>query len=129
MSIELCLLLWTVLFGLLQSIATGAAVMAQRGKAFSAGARDDQTEITGMPGRVIRAFKNFMETFTFFVVTVVAGTLLHRHNLQTEIGAHLYFWGRLAYWPLYVAGVPYVRSLAYAIATLGIVLGLIGIAT
>jgi uncharacterized MAPEG superfamily protein len=129
MSIELCLLLWTVLFGLLQSIATGAAVMAQRGSAFSAGARDDQTEITGMPGRVIRAFKNFMETFPFFVVTVVAGALLHRQNLQTEIGAQLYFWGRLAYWPLYVAGVPYVRSLAYAIATLGIVQGLIGIAT
>ena len=127
MTIEIRLLLWTVLFGLVQSVATGVAVMRQRGVTFTASARDDQRPITGAEGRVIRAFANFMETFPFFAVVVLAGALLHRHGTQTVIGAYLYFWGRIVYWPLYVGGVPYARSLCYAVATLGIVLVFVGI--
>ena len=127
MTIEIRLLLWTVLFGLVKSVATGVAVMRQRGVTFTASARDDQRPITGAEGRVIRAFANFMETFPFFAVVVLAGALLHRHGTQTVIGAYLYFWGRIVYWPLYVGGVPYARSLCYAVATLGIVLVFVGI--
>ncbi len=127
MTIELRLLLWTVLFGLVQSVATGVAVMRQRGVAFTASARDDQRPITGAEGRVIRAFANFMETFPFFAVVVLVGSLLNRHGTLTVVGAYLYFCGRLVYWPLYVGGVPYARSLCYAVATLGIVLVFVGI--
>jgi uncharacterized MAPEG superfamily protein len=59
---------------------------------------------------------------------VLAGQLLNRHSDLTVIGANLYFWGRIVYWPLYVAGVPMVRSVVWVVAILGIVLLLIGIA-
>jgi uncharacterized MAPEG superfamily protein len=38
------------------------------------------------------------------------------------VGARLYFWGRLAYVPLYAGGVPLIRSLVWNVATIGIVL-------
>ena len=59
---------------------------------------------------------------------VLVGQVLNRHSALTVIGANVYFWGRVAYWPLYVAGVPMVRSIVWGIATLGIVLLLIGVA-
>ena len=37
-------------------------------------------------------------------------------------GAHLWFWARLAYLPLYLAGVPVLRSLAWSFALAGLVM-------
>ncbi len=128
MTLEMKLLLWSVVFGLLQSLATGMAVTGQRGIAFGASARDDQQPIEGVGGRVIRAFANFKETYVFFVALVLAGQLLNRHSGQTLLGANLYFWGRIAYWPLYVAGVPFLRSLVWVVTVIGLVFMLVGIA-
>ena len=38
------------------------------------------------------------------------------------MGARLYLWGRVAYVPLYVAGIPLVCSLVWNVATVGIML-------
>ena len=54
-------------------------------------------------------------------------TPLNRHNALTHIGVQLYFWGRVAYLPLYAYGVPKARSAAWGVATLGIVLILIAL--
>lgn len=127
MTIELRLLIWSVLLGMAQCLATGLAVSATRGLSFSAGARDDQKPITGIGGRVIRAYANFRETYAFFVALVLAGAVLHRHSGVTVAGANLYFWGRLVYWPLYVAGIPFLRSLIWLVSILGLLLLFIGI--
>ena len=128
MTFEMKLLLWSVVIALLQCLATGMAVSSERGIEFSGSARDDQKPIGGMGGRVIRAFSNFKETYVLFVALVLAGQVLDRHSFLTLLGANLYFWGRVVYWPLYVAGVPKVRSLVWVVAMLGIVLLLIGVA-
>ena len=47
--------------------------------------------------------------------------------MKTAIGAHLYFWGRLIYVPLYAAGIPVVRTLVWVGATLGLVLVIAGL--
>ena len=128
MTFEMKLLLWSVVVGLLQCLATGMAVSSQRGTDFSSSARDDQKPIEGIGGRIIRAFTNFKETYVFFVALVLVGQVLNRHSALTVIGANLYFWGRVVYWPLYVAGVPMVRSLVWVVAVVGIVLMLVGVA-
>jgi uncharacterized MAPEG superfamily protein len=46
---------------------------------------------------------------------------------MTEWGAQLYLWGRVAYLALYAAGVFLLRSLAWNVATLGIVLVLLSL--
>lgn len=42
-------------------------------------------------------------------------------------GAQLYFWGRLIYVPLYAAGIPVARTVAFVVATIGIVLILVAL--
>ena len=39
----------------------------------------------------------------------------------TALGSQLFFWGRVAHLPLYALGVPYLRSLAWLVATAGLV--------
>jgi uncharacterized MAPEG superfamily protein len=126
-TIELSLLIWSVLIGLAQCLVTGFAVSSARGLQFSASARDDQRPIEGIGGRIIRAYANFKETYVFFVALVLAGAFLHRHSALTVLGANLYFWGRIVYWPLYVAGVPFIRSLVWAVSFAGLVLFLVAI--
>ena len=53
---------------------------------------------------------------------ILVAHLTDTHDALTEWGARLYFWARIAYVPLYAAGVPIVRSLVWNVATIGIVL-------
>jgi uncharacterized MAPEG superfamily protein len=74
-------------------------------------------------GRAPRpALRNFLETFPLFAAVVLAAHVSDIHNALTEWGARLYLLGRVAYVPLYVAGVPLVRSLVWNVATVGIML-------
>ena len=71
--------------------------------------------------------RNFLETFPLFAAAVLIAAVAGRHNWMTEWGAVLYFVARVAYVPLYAYGVRIVRSLAWTIATLGIILILVGL--
>ena len=46
--------------------------------------------------------------------------LAHRESAQTAIGAQIYLWARVAYLPVYVIGIPYLRTLVWAASLWGI---------
>jgi uncharacterized MAPEG superfamily protein len=48
--------------------------------------------------------------------------------LLTQVGAHLYFWARWAYLPLYILAVPQIRSLVWLISAIGLMLMFFGVA-
>src|SRR3954467_5920415 len=81
--------------------------------------------LAGTAGRLQRALHNFIESFALFAAAVLAAHAAGRHNALTRWGVQLYFWGRVAYLPLYAYGVPKVRSMAWGVAALGVVLILI----
>jgi uncharacterized MAPEG superfamily protein len=76
---------------------------------------------TGAAARAERAFRNFLETFPFFAAAVLGVVAAGRTGEATAFGVQLYLWARVLYVPLYLAGVPYVRSLAWAVAMAGLV--------
>jgi uncharacterized MAPEG superfamily protein len=122
MGIELQMLAWAVVLGLVQLAIAASLATGQRGLAWNAGPRDGTPlPLTGVAGRMDRSFNNFMETFPFFVAVVLAVVSLQRTDAHTALGAQMYFWGRVVYVPLYAAGIPYVRTLAWAVATFGLV--------
>lgn len=130
MPVEIRLLAFAILLGLVHVLVAAAAATRQRasGLAWAAGSRDQpMPQPTGVAARLDRASKNFLETFPFFAAAVVAAAALDRHNTWIVAGAHCYFWGRLVYLPLYAAGTPWVRSLAWGAAVVGIVLVTIGL--
>jgi uncharacterized MAPEG superfamily protein len=128
MTTELTLLTCSVFLGFAQIILASHAASAQRGYHWTAGPRDEPAPpLIGMPGRLERAARNYLETFPFFATAVVIASILDRLNWLTLLGAHLYFWGRLVYVALYVLGVPVLRSLAWNAATIGVFLILIAL--
>ena len=112
----------SVVLGIVQIIVASHAASLQRGYRWTASPRDEQAPpLRGVAGRLDRALRNFLETFPLFAAVVLAAQVLDAHNALTEWGARLYFWGRVAYVPLYVAGIPLIRSLVWNVATIGIV--------
>ena len=122
MTTELSLLAWSVVLGLVHAVATGQFTTLQHGMSYGLSPRDEQKPVTGIGARVQRAFANYMQTFPFFAAAVLIAHVAGRHSWLTVVGAQLYFWARLAYVPLYAAGIPVVRTVAFLIALLGIVL-------
>src|SRR5215468_9643133 len=123
MTIELELLALSVGLGFVHIVMASHSASLQRGYRWSASSRDEPVEpLSGVAGRLDRASRNFLETFPLFAAVVLAGNALGRHDALTEWGVRLYFWGRVSYLPLYAAGIPLVRSLAWNVATAGILL-------
>ena len=128
MTIEMSMLLWSVVLGLVQIAIAAAGSVSQRGLVWAAGARDVPPKpLTGVVARLSRASANFLETFPFFVPLVLAAYVLQRHDSMTMLGAQLYFWARLVYLPVYAAGIPYLRTLVWAVSLVGIVLVLVAL--
>ena len=123
MTIELCMLMWSVVLGLVQIAIAASGLVGQRGLTWTAGARDGEARaLTGIPARLCRASSNFLETFPLFAVAVLLAVALDRHTAMTVLGAQLYFWARLVYLPVYAAGIPYLRTLVWAVSVVGSVL-------
>ena len=123
MRIELTLLGATLLLALVNIFAAGRARTRQYGTKWNMGARDgEMPPLNPLAGRLLRAQANLYETLPLFAAAILACAVAGRLNATTAIGAHLYFWGRLIYLPLYAAGVPVVRTLVWTIATVGLVL-------
>lgn len=116
---------WLALSGallLVHIVAQGVLLTRQFGSGYNAGARDEQRQPGGMAGRAERALRNYLETFPLFAALALAIVVTGKAGWWSGLGAALYFWARVAYLPLYLAGVPYLRSLAWAVATGGLVI-------
>jgi uncharacterized MAPEG superfamily protein len=120
MTPEIKLLGWSVVLGLVYVIVAATLGTQQRGLKWNAGPRDGEPKpLTGMAGRASRASQNFMETFPFFAALVLAVVIAQKNTHYTELGATLYFWARVAYLPLYLLGIPYLRTLVWALSLIG----------
>ncbi|MGH8453217.1 MAG: MAPEG family protein [Nevskiales bacterium] len=124
MTTETLVLLLTLLLGLVH-LSVGATIrVKQQGLFPLAGPRDDLPPVGGVFGpRAERANTNFKETLPWALALLLLVQMTGTANTYTAMGAWIYFWSRVAYLPLYVFGVPLVRTLAWAIALGG--LGLI----
>ena len=122
MATELQVLGWAIVLGLVQLGVDASLVTAQRGLKWNVGARDGAAApLTGVAARLHRAWLNFLETFPFFAAAVLAVAATGRTSADTALGAQLYFRARVLYVPLYVAGIPYVRTLVWAVSILGLI--------
>ncbi|MGI9402732.1 MAG: MAPEG family protein [Rhizobiaceae bacterium] len=122
MSIELKMLLFTVGLLFIQLLAQVFAEMMQQGISYLASARDEWITPTGIPGRIERAYFNLLETMPAFAALVLVVLYTGNANETTALGAQMYFWGRVLYFPAYIAGIPYVRTLIWAVSWLGLLL-------
>ena len=123
MLVELVYLGASIVLGLAAILLYGLLSDIEFGLRWGAGARDvPMKSKSPVRERLGRAIANFTETFGFFAAGVLGCVLLERTGGMASWGAGLYFWGRLAYVPLYAFGVPWLRSVAWFVSIAGIVL-------
>lgn len=85
-----------------------------------AGGRDALPDKGRLGLRADKALVNMKENLPFFLVPAVLAYVLPGTDMGMAIlGAQMFFWGRLAYVPAYVTGIPGPRSIAYGIALVG----------
>jgi len=92
------------------------------------GNRDDVPEPRPAAARADRAARNMLENLLLFAILFFAARQSGVVDLRLERAAALFFWARLAYFPVYLAGVRYLRTALWAlgvVAMLMIVLALL----
>lgn len=103
--------------------AQAIAATSELGSAWNAGPRDEGVRPQGVvAGRVERALRNYLETYPAFAVLAVTLIASGRADGIGFIGAMVWLAARVVYIPLYLAGIPYWRSLVWLVAVLGLVL-------
>lgn len=99
----------------------GVLATKDLGSAWNAGPRDDAQEPVGkLAGRAARASANFQETYPAFVALALALAIAGDAAGWGLTGAWLWFAARLVYIPLYLAGIPYIRSLVWLVSLAGL---------
>jgi len=120
-SIEVQMLMWSVVLGVVQLVIATVLFSKDTGLAYNLSPRDmPPPPVSKLTGRFQRAFHNFKETFVFFVVAVLVVALMARQSPMSANGAQLYFWSRLLYVPAYAAGISGVRTILWALSMVGV---------
>jgi uncharacterized MAPEG superfamily protein len=120
MTIELRLLVWSTALALIQMLVALSAEIAQVGVVRLAGNRESLPAFEGWAGRALRAHRNMLESLTIFAALVLVAQVAGKSNAATALGAQLFFWSRLVYAPVYVIGIPWLRSGVWGISFAGL---------
>jgi uncharacterized MAPEG superfamily protein len=96
------------------------AAIAQVGFLPLIGNRENLPAIEGWAGRAQRAHRNMLESLVIFAALVLVAQLAGKTNGVTAFGAKLFFWSRLAYAPVYVIGIPWLRTGLWGVSFAGL---------
>lgn len=102
--------------------------LRETGPEWNAGPRDTDVKLkSARAGRAKRASANFRETYPGFVVLVLALAVGGDAWGLGFWGTIVWFLARIAYIPLYLGGVAYIRSYVWCVAMLGLAMMFAGV--
>jgi uncharacterized MAPEG superfamily protein len=84
------------------------------------GNRDNLPEPSQVAGRAERTARNTLENFVLFAALALAAHAAGRTGHRVELGAEIFFWARIVYIPIYIAGIRYLRTAAWTIGVIGL---------
>ena len=119
---------WTLVLALVQIFLPAGFRNRETGVEYNAGPRDGPAPPPGVvTARLQRAQANLYETLPLYAAGLIIAHLAGRDGAPTLWGAWLYLLARIVYVPLYGFGVPMVRSLAWGLSVLALLLLLFAI--
>ena len=122
MKPELSWLVWAVALAFVQVLIAVSGAFTQVGLSKLVGNREDMPKLTGWVGRAERAHQNMIVNLVLFASLELAVAVLGKGNATTMLGASLFFWFRVAYAVIYLAGLPWLRTLAWTGSIIGLLL-------
>jgi uncharacterized MAPEG superfamily protein len=123
MPVELKILAWGAVLLVVYIVAATQAKNTQYGAKWNIGPRDEpQAPPRPVVGRLVRAQANFLETFPIAIVALLGVVLANKTSHSTALGGWIWLGARVVYLPLYAAGIPVVRTIAWAASIVGLVM-------
>ena len=119
MSPDLKYLLLSTLLCFVQMLIAATGANQAVGLNTLAGNREGLPELTGWAGRAKRAHLNMIENMVLFAALVLIAVTAGKANAMTAMGAMIFFWARLAYALIYVAGIAWLRTAAWFVSVIG----------
>ena len=122
LSLVVCMAVFTWLTVLVASLIRAQAWTPQ-GLMLAFGNRDNLPPATPLAGRAQRAAANTFENLVFFAVLALAAQAAGATGATGErvlLGAQVFLWARVVYLPVYVAGVPFLRTGVWAVSIVGL---------
>jgi uncharacterized MAPEG superfamily protein len=122
MKPEMMLLAWAAALMFVQMLVAATGATLQVGLPMLAGNRENLPALTGWAGRAQRAHHNMLESLVLFAALVLIAVISQKTNNMTLLGAQLFFWARLVYAAIYVAGIPWLRTAVWFVSVIGLIL-------
>jgi len=122
MSPDLKYLLFSTLLCFVQVLIAATGANQAVGLPTLAGNREKLPEFTGWAGRAKRAHLNMIENLVLFAALVLIAAAAGKANAMTAMGAMIFFWARLAYAVIYLAGIAWLRTVAWFVSVIGMAL-------
>jgi uncharacterized MAPEG superfamily protein len=122
MTPELNLLVWSAVLAFVQMLIAASGAQLQVGVPTLAGNREDLPTIRSWAGRARRAHLNMIENLLLFTILVLVAQIAGKTNGMTLLGAQIFFWARVVYAAVYLAGIPWVRTAVWAVSVIGMLL-------
>lgn len=124
-SIEITVLIWSVVLLLVQVVLQATSTYDLGPKYLFSPRDEDRHSRHVVAGRLDRALKNLLETYPAFVALVAALVLTGQAGGIAATGAIVWIVARVVYVPLYALGIPVLRTLAWTISVVGLVMMLV----
>ncbi len=119
-STEIWVLGWSAAL-LVAHVFAQAGAGGDRGSAYLAGPRDEpRVSRNPITGRLDRALRNYLETYPAFIALAVALALSGKTGGIGATGALVWLVARVAYLPIYGAGISMLRSLVWFVSLIGL---------
>lgn len=122
MTPDMKFLVWAVALTLVQMLISVIGATLKVGLPPLVGNREGLTLPEGWAGRARRAHFNMLESLVLFAILVLVAAATGHANSMTALGAQIFFWSRLAYAVIYLAGIPWLRTVAWAAAIFGLMM-------
>lgn len=113
LSAGLCAILWVPYI---------LARIQQQGMMNAVGYMDNPPEPPAWARRAQRIHLNFLENLAPFAALVLVAHVAGLANEMTALGAAIFFWARIVHTVCFYAAVPWVRTVAFAVSWLGMMM-------
>jgi uncharacterized MAPEG superfamily protein len=116
MSTELLYLTYVTLLTAICWVPYILNTIAVRGLSDAVGYPENPAPLAPWAQRLKAAHYNAVENLVVFAALVLTANALGIHSEATVISCIVYFWARLVHMVVYALGIPWLRTLSFAVA-------------
>jgi len=119
MTTDLTMLVWSAVLCVLLFLPYVLARVMAWGLVDTVGYPKNPPVLPDWAQRAHRAHINMAENIGPFAALVLVAHVAGLANETTALGATIFFWARLAHAVVFIAGIPWVRTLAFVVSLVG----------